>query len=355
MNISKLTSIILSAGLAMTFVGCGNKQEAVIVTPESTPTSHSIIESTTPSGTYFSEMTGLPISTELQEQRPIAVMVDCEQVALPSYGLAEADVVYDLRNSMINDYVTRFMALYKDYNSVPQIGSIRSTRPTNVWLAGEWNAIICHDGTDPEADELIQHDFAQQHLSGCFSRLSNGKATEFTEYILSGDVDSAISSYGLDKNYNQYKLDGNHFNFVKYNTSLNVSSFKDANSITLPFSHNGTTLAYNTETKSYDLSMYGEIHKDAEDDKILTFTNVLLISCDYHEITIHNIQYHIVDNGGDGYYITNGKAEPITWKKGGENEITHYYDASGNDLQMNRGKTYINLVPSDTWNELSIQ
>ena len=44
-----------------------------------------------------------------------------------------------------------------------------------------------------------------------------------------------------------------------------------------------------------------------------------------------------------------------TWKKGGENEITHYYDANGNELEMNRGKTYITMVPSDVWGDVAIQ
>ena len=38
-------------------------------------------------------------------------MVDCEYVALPHYGLAEADIVYDLMNSLENERITRFMFL----------------------------------------------------------------------------------------------------------------------------------------------------------------------------------------------------------------------------------------------------
>ena len=45
-------------------------------------------------GLYISELTGLPISTTIQNQRPIAVMVDNEKTALQHYGTAEADIVY---------------------------------------------------------------------------------------------------------------------------------------------------------------------------------------------------------------------------------------------------------------------
>ena len=102
-------------------------------------------EEVLPEGKYRSELTNELIDDSLKDQRPIAVMVDNESIALPHYGLSHADVVYEMMNSTLNGRITRFMALFKDYESVDQIGSIRSVRPTNVILAAEWNAIICHD------------------------------------------------------------------------------------------------------------------------------------------------------------------------------------------------------------------
>lgn len=75
-----------------------------------------------PAATYASELTGLPISTSLASQRPVAVMIDNDTRALPHYGLAEADVVYEMMNSTANNRVTRLMALYKDWHKVGQIG-----------------------------------------------------------------------------------------------------------------------------------------------------------------------------------------------------------------------------------------
>ena len=48
--------------------------------------------------------------------------------------------------------------------------------------------------------------------------------------------------------------------------------------------------------------------------------------------------------GGTGYYITNGKAIQITWEKPEEWGVTHYYDASGNEIDLNPGKTWICVV-----------
>lgn len=356
----RIVNSLLVIMMVLNLTGCSKKQEAVEETPEPTPTATPTPTPdpyAAPAGTYFSETTGMPISTDLKEQRPIAVMVDCETIALPHYGLAEADIVYDMINNVMNNRITRFMAIYKDYNSVPQIGSIRSTRTTNIWLAGEWNAILVHDGQAMYATQYYSEPYASQHLSSGFARIDNGKPSEFTEYVTTGEVEERIQEAGFDHDYNQYKPEGEHFNFVKYNTTLDTSSFNNATYVQEPFPHNATTLAFNTDTKTYDLSMYGELHRDVEDGQVLSFTNLLLLDASFEEYPSGGyVYYNIVGTGGFGYYLTNGKIEPITWSKGaGETDITHYYDTNDKELQIARGKTYISYIPADAWAELAIQ
>lgn len=355
----KIIKIVLIQCLFSILFGCKakNVENENMMSETDVPTATATIDSSLPpANTYFSETTGLPISLSLKDQRPVAAMVDCEAIALPHYGIAEADIVYDMINNVMNDRVTRFMPIYKDYANVAQIGNIRSARTTNVWLAGEWNAILVHDGQAHYALDYLEEEYASQHLSSGFTRIDNGKPSEFTEYVMPGEIESRIQEAGFDKNYNQYKQEGNHFTFVDYNSELDISKFKDANNVELPFPHNETMLSYNTSSKTFDLSMYGEKHTDAEDGQVLTFMNVLLLNSSFTEYPDGGyVYYNIVDNSGDGYYLTNGKMESITWSKGGENEITQYYDASGNELTLNRGKTYIALVPSDSWQNLIIQ
>ena len=46
---------------------------------------------------------------------------------------------------------------------------------------------------------------------------------------------------------------------------------------------------------------------------------------------------------GKGYYITNGKYVPITWKKDSRNAKSKYYYADGTEIQVNDGRTYIEV------------
>ena len=79
--------------------------------------------------------------------------------------------------------------------------------------------------------------------------------------------------------------------------------------------------------------------------------------------TLHGLLYddngymifNCIDAGRLGYYITNGKAIPITWHKTSDTDVTRYYDTAGNEITINTGKTYVALVPDDDWQDLVIK
>ncbi len=150
-----LAAILIAVGV---LTGCGNTEpiSSPIQTVEAEPIATDIQEVEQPGATeeanenhdgmYRSELTNEWIDESLKDQRPIAVMVDNEKTALPHFGVADADVVYEIMNSTLNDRITRFMVVVKDWDKIEQLGSIRSARPTNFMLAAEWNAVLCHDG-----------------------------------------------------------------------------------------------------------------------------------------------------------------------------------------------------------------
>ena len=317
-----------------------------------------------PKGQYLSEITGEPIDESLKEQRPIAVMVDNESKALPHYGTADADVVYELMNSTANGRITRLMCIVKDWENISQLGSIRSTRPTNLLLMSEWNAVLCHDGGPYYNNQYFVRPWAD-HFSGTFSRVNNGKDREFTEYILPGDLDRNFKTSGYSTKYNKYRPDDtSHFNFVPWGEQLQLDQEYDTylpcREIDLPFPHNQSRLVYNEKTQSYDYYEYGKIHKDAETGKVLTFTNVILQDCTFNQLDANGyLIYNCIDAAGNrkgfncpGFYCTGGEAKDISWAKTSETDITRYYDSNGDEIRINTGRTYIGLVPADSWDDV---
>ena len=314
-------------------------------------------------GMYRSELTNEWIDESLKDQRPIAVMVDNEKVALPHYGLTEADILYEMMNSTKNDRITRFMAIVKDWGAIEQFGSIRSTRSTNIYLVGEWNAVLCHDGgpyyvmgNNTGFAGLIKEKDYVDNFSGTFSRVNNGKKREYTEYICSGDLEKNFDSKKYSKEYNEH-YPGPHFTFSDTEIDLadGAGAF-DCAEIELPFPHNKSKLIYNETTGTYDYYEYGEAHRDPQHDNAqLTFENLLIQSCSFVRLDdIGYMVYNVVDNSGNsGYYITNGKAIKVTWYKADDTAPTKFYDNStGEEIKLNTGKTYIAIVPSDSWDDV---
>lgn len=183
--------------------------ELVSIEVESEP--ESLVE-IIPDNSYRSELTNEWIDESLQNQRPIAVMVDNEKTALDHYGLTQADIVYEMMNSTANDEVTRFMALVKDWDSITRFGSIRSVRPTNFMIAPEYNAIVVHDGGPFYIDAYLNNPWVD-NLSGGFARIENGKPREFTEYVTTGEIASRIEAANYDTEYNEY-YKGPHWKFA---------------------------------------------------------------------------------------------------------------------------------------------
>ena len=373
----KATAAILCVTTVMAVTACGKTQEEPQQAAETGLSVEYIDNSATaatsaevqeepeeeyvlPDGMYFSEITGEPISEELKDQRPIAVMVDNEIKALPHFGTSEADVVYELMTSTLNDRVTRLMCIVKDWCAIEQLGSVRSTRPTNIMLAAEWNAVLCHDGGPYYNDQYFSQAWSA-HFSGTFSRVNNGKAREFTEYVIDGDLDKNFSGHEGDSaystTYNEYANEGSHFNFTKYGKEINLdekySRSYNAKKVVLPFTHNGSQLIYNEDTQEYEYYEYGERHEDAEDDAPLSFKNVILQDCSFAQLDEHGyLIYNCIDSGKNAWYLTNGVAKDITWVKSSETDVTRFYDENGEELEINTGKTYIGLIPDDTWDKV---
>ena len=378
MKRKSLLALMMVSVVTMSLAGCGGKEEVQApveevpfdsivenavdnkkeeVTEEASTEEQTVVEEESHEGMYRSEITNEWIDESLKNQRPIAVMVDNEKTALPHYGLTEADVVYEIMNSTTNGRITRLMAIVKDWGKIQQFGSIRSARPTNFMLAAEWNAVVCHDGGPFYIDEYLKKSYTN-NFSGTFGRVDNGKSREYTEYILESDLDKNFSNSNYSTEYNEH-YEGEHFVFSDEEIDLaEKSGAMDATEVKLPFPHNSSTLKYNEETGTYDYYEYGNAHVDPQhNNAVLTFENVILQDCSFSQLDENGYMiYNVIGSGDNGYYLTNGKAVPISWIKSGESDITLFLDQeTGEQIEMNTGKTYIALVPSDTWDEVSIQ
>ncbi|MEI3014027.1 MAG: DUF3048 domain-containing protein [Ruthenibacterium lactatiformans] len=84
--------------------------------------------------------------------RPVAVMVNNAQAALPQRGIGSADAVFEM---VTEGGITRLLALYADKDTVPQVGPVRSARNQHLQCAMPLNSVIVHIGTSIYAENLL--------------------------------------------------------------------------------------------------------------------------------------------------------------------------------------------------------
>ena len=108
-----------------------------------------------------------------------------------------------------------------------------------------------------------------------------------------------------------------------------------------------TTYEYNAEKKVYGRSVNGGIQKDYVTKKQITAKNIIiaLVENGYIADDAKGRQELEYIGTGDGYYITNGYAMPIKWKKESRSSQTIYTKINGEEIDVNDGNTFIQIAP----------
>ena len=91
--------------------------------------------------------------------------------------------------------------------------------------------------------------------------------------------------------------------------------------------------------------MSGEPHVDAETGDQYTVKNIIVISVANQSYDSYGRQELDNIGTGEGYYITDGYAVPITWEKDSRSSQTVYKYANGKEIKVNDGNTFIQIQP----------
>ncbi len=287
------------------------------------------------------------LSEEAVGKRPVAVMVNNVPAALPQYGVAQADVIFEIP---VEGDVTRLMALYADYTRVPKICAIRSCRYYYPAFAKGFDAFYVNWGMDETIRGYVQSLKIDQ-FDGMYNpyklfgrdsaRRSSGYALEHTGYFDGTRFAEAVQSNGMRTELLTEKQ-GTAFQFH----DLGVVQSPQGEACTkakIDFGATTATLTYDESTNTYLKQINGSAHMDGETGTQLAFTNVFVLET---SISVRDAQGHKkVDwtgsSRGTGYYISNGYMQKIRWSKGSESAYLRFFDESGNEIQINRGKSYI--------------
>lgn len=277
------------------------------------------------------------------DKRPIAVMIDNVGDARPQAGLNDAYIVYEI---IVEGNLTRLMAVYKDAD-LDKIGPVRSARHYFLDYALENDAIFVHFGWSPKA----QLDITSLDVDNI-----NGMAESSKSFWRVRDKNAPHNAVTSTENIlkianrKKYKTVSTKESVLNYVTNeVQLQNGDEATSITIPYSTTyKVTYKYNEETKRYTRGYNKTTQKDWDTKELVTTKNIIITfakNTTLNDGTTKNRQN--LSNIGtlDGYYITNGKAIKIKCYKKSRKEQTVYKDLEGNEIEVNDGNTFIQIVP----------
>ncbi|MCM1106595.1 MAG: DUF3048 domain-containing protein [Blautia sp.] len=335
--------------------GCGkDKKEPVqsppIVQQPETETQEALpVEETQETVSHEGEarslFTGEWIDEALVYQRPVAVMTENTKVTLPQYGLGNADVIYECP---VEGGITRLMAIYQDYSGMEKVGNVRSCRLYYVYFAKEFDAIYFHAGESKYALDVLNSSFIDNvdgitGKGGAYYYRDNSRKAPHNLYTTSEMLVEAIEGYGFST-----RLDENtsfHYQFATEDSLNALEAGEDAAVVSMYYVDPKPWFEYNSEDGKYYRYEFGAPQVDALTGEQLAVTNIIIQNCysslkDAGNGTL-DIDYQ---SGGAGKFITGGKAVDITWSRESANAKTRYYDTAGNEIVLNPGTTWVEIV-----------
>lgn len=349
------------------FAGCGSKptEESAASEPEATATAAPTAEAESSAAESTAEpteapstepanvnlLTGLPTLTDgAIGKRPVAVMVNNVDAALPQYGISAADLIFELP---VEYDLTRLMAVYGDYTQIPEVCSIRSCRYYYPILAVGFDAIYVNWGMNESVAsptvnsmDIDQYDGDEYGLGDCFgrdkARYESGYAWEHTGVFHGPNFPSVLEKDKVRTDLKEDKT-GTAFNFVEMDKNA-APNGEDAQKVRVDFGANYSVFTYDEENHEYLKNFKDSPHMDGISKEQLKFENVIVLETEIKPYPGDEVIKYVDWEGGEnakGYYISEGKMVPITWSKASMYDPLKFFDANGNELQLNRGKSYI--------------
>jgi hypothetical protein len=305
--------------------------------PEPVP-AYAVPKKPAPKPVYYSALTGEKVVDEAATKQAVtAIMLENSPDARPQSGLKQAGMVYE---AIAEGGITRFLTLHQQ-DKPQMIGPVRSLRMYYVdWLA-PYQASVAHVGGS----------------AASLAEVRSGKYRDIDQFFNGAYYWRATDRYAPHNVYTSFeKLD--ELNKSKGYTESKFTSFsrKDgkasseptASNIAINFSSSwyNTTYTYDQKNNRYNRFLAGVPHTDREDGAI---TPSVIIALKVDEIRVLEDGYReSISTIGSGQAVVfqNGNAQEVTWHK--PDRFTHITltDATGKDVPLVRGQTWIAAVPN---------
>lgn len=368
MRITKrILAFLLVFSMTLAFFGCSSKKEKPkdkeeefetfeLTTEETVETEPAPVEPK-----FLNPLTGLECDPALVGKRPIGVMFNNHNNALPQVNLSKFDIIYE---ALAEGGITRLEGLILDYANAGDLGSIRSARPYYVNIARAHDAIYVHAGWSPQAQSLISSAKVENlnGVNGNFNvngsplfwrdqtRLNSGYALEHTMFVSGDDIAAGIAQKGY-----RTDLKDPEFKAFQFDPEFKgIGSGNSAKLIKVPFSGSyKTEFTYEEESGLYAHVRNGKAHIDGANKAQIKTENVFVIYAThgYYDSYRRNIT---LTGEGKGIYANGGEYVNIIWKRASDDAPFQYFNEDGTELKVCPGTSYVSILDVKTQSSVAI-
>ncbi len=292
------------------------------------------------SGEWLNEPVTLP--------RVYGVMVENHLDSWPQSGLEDAFLVIE---APVEARLPRLLAFFSEEQVIDKIGPIRSARPYYLDWNAELDAVYAHVGGSPAALELLgvndTIDIDEFSNEWFFWRENETRSAPHNVYtsmeLLSNAFDRFVLRFGEQGN------DWDAWTFKDDCRSCHPEPVEGSSpSVRIMFAENPYIIEWKYQT---DSNQYRRFQNDAlhemEDGSLIDANNVIIMETDVEILdSIGRRRVRTIGEGKALVFQDGGMIEAV-WKKPSRSDRLRFYDRErGEEIAMNAGKTWIEVVPS---------
>lgn len=303
-----------------------------------------------------------------ERRRPLGIAIENHLDARPQSGLQNADVIYE---AVAEGGITRFLALYL-CEDAGVVGPVRSARIYFLKLLQGYGLypLYAHVGganTPGPADALGEiadigwdgyNDLNQFAVPfPTYYRDYERLPERVTEHTMYSGTDKLWSFAAKNRKLTNIDEDKDKwdekFTPRKFKKDAKTSDRGSVNKITFGFWEQfskdySVSWNYNKESNTYKRVNGGSPHLDFNSKKQLEFKTIVVVFADETPANDGypggHLLYDVVGDG-DGLLFQDGKAQKISWEKQGEEDTMIFFDKDGEEIELNAGKIFIEILP----------
>jgi len=273
---------------------------------------------------------------------PVAIMIENAADSWPQTGLDKANLVFE---AITEASIPRFVAFYASKDEIAKIGPVRSARLYYLDWINPYAPLYLHVGGAPEALQKINSgkydliNFDQFFNADYFWR-DKWRYAPHNVYTSSKLIKDALTKKSLTTAVD--------YPTWKYKNDLELEKRPEqVNDLKITYApqYYNVVWKYNRDENNYIRYQDNDIHKMSNGEwvkakNIIVQVNAMSVIDDIGRKKITTL------GQGQAWVYRDGTKIEATWKKATIKDGLKYFDNNGNEIELNGGTTWIEVIPN---------